>query len=151
MIRGVTRRGNRDDVAGLRQLPARSKGTKGFGCEAERFRIEPRRPTMRKIAAQAAEGSAGGPQFARCDQDFAIRKVRKPAVMIHMQMGKHHPLHIARCNAERTELRTDLLFTVNAERDFPAEIGMKRLAGLEQMRALVSTTMTPSGCSMTQA
>src|SRR5258705_2847347 len=131
MIRGVPRRGNRNDVAGLCQLPAGGKRPKGFRCEAERFRIEPWRPTMRKIAAQAAEGSAGGPQFARCDQDLAVRKVRKPAVMIHMQMGKHHPLHIARCNAERTELRTDLLFTVTAERDFPAELGIKLRAGPE--------------------
>src|ERR1019366_7334340 len=34
------------------------------------------------------------------------------------------------------QLRTDLLFAVDAERDFPSDIRVKRLAGFEQVRAL---------------
>ena len=62
--------------------------------------------------------------------------MRQPAVMVHVQMGENHPLDVARTNAERAQLRTDLLFAVDAKRDLPADIGMQRLAGFEQMRAL---------------
>src|SRR3981189_2924035 len=62
--------------------------------------------------------------------------MRKAAVMVHMQMGENDPLHIARSDAERAKLRTDLLFALDAKRHFPAEVGVKRLAGFQQMRAL---------------
>src|ERR1019366_3652277 len=91
---------------------------------------------MRKITAHASEISARGLQLAGRDQDFAVRKVHKAAVMVHMQMGQDDPFHIARTDAERAQLRTDLLFALDAERDFPSDIRVKRLAGFEQVRAL---------------
>jgi len=83
---------------------------------------------MRKIATHAADISACGLQFAGRDQDFTVRKVRKAAVMVHMQMGEHDAFHVARPDAERLQLRTDLLFAVDAEPDFPPDIRVKRLA-----------------------
>ena len=41
MIRGVTGRGDRDHIAGLRQSPARGERAERFGGQAERLRIEP--------------------------------------------------------------------------------------------------------------
>jgi hypothetical protein len=43
--------------------------------------------------------------------------MREPAVMVHVQMGENHPLHIARPDAECAQLRTDLLFAVDTEGD----------------------------------
>jgi hypothetical protein len=62
--------------------------------------------------------------------------MREPAIMVHVQMGQHHALHVARPDSERAQLRTDLLFGLDAKRDFPADIGMERFSGLEEMRAL---------------
>src|ERR1700733_3688697 len=91
---------------------------------------------MRQIAAQAAEIAARGFQFAGRDEDFAVREVRKAAVMVHVQMAENDPFHIARPDAERAQLRTDLLLMLDAECDLPPHERVKRLAGFEQMRAL---------------
>jgi hypothetical protein len=48
----------------------------------------------------------------------------KAAVVIHVQMGENNPIHIARPDAERPQLRTDFLFALDAKRRFPADIGM---------------------------
>src|SRR5260370_38471231 len=136
MIRGVAGRRHRDDVAGFRQVTADGKGAGRFGRQMQRFWGEPCRPSLRKITAYPAEHSPRGLQFAWCDEDFGVRKMREAAVMVHMQMGEDHPLHIARSDAERAQLRTDLLFALDAKRHFPADIRVKRLTGFQQMRAL---------------
>jgi len=51
-------------------------------------------------------------------------------------MRQDYPLHIARPDPERAQLRTDLLFAVDAKGDFPADIGVQRFSRLQQMRAL---------------
>ena len=62
--------------------------------------------------------------------------MRQPAVVIHMQMGEDDAFDIARADTECAQLRTDFLFGLDPECDLPADVGMQRLAGFEQMRAL---------------
>ena len=62
----------------------------------------------------------------------------KATVVIHVQMGENDPLHIARPDSQHAQLRTDFFFAVNSKRDFPSDIGMKRLPGFEQMHSLAS-------------
>jgi len=62
--------------------------------------------------------------------------MRKATVVIYVQMSEDDPFHIARPDAERAQLRTDFLITVDAKRNFPSDVGVKRLAGFEQMRSL---------------
>jgi len=55
-------------------------------------------------------------------------------------------------HAERLQLRSDPLFALNPKCDFRSDIGMQRPAGFDQLRDLpVSTTMTPSRCSIAHA
>ena len=58
------------------------------------------------------------------------------AVVVNVQMSENDPFDIARAHAKGTQLRTDLLLGLDPERNFPTEIRMQRLAGLEQMRTL---------------
>ena len=107
---------------------------------------------MWKVSTQAAGPSAGDAQLAGSHENLAVREMGKAAVMTHVQMGEHHPLHVARPDAPRAQLRTDLLVMLDAELDLPSDIGLQRLSGFEQMRACpVSTTTTPSRCSMAHA
>ena len=62
--------------------------------------------------------------------------MRKTTIVIDVQMGEDDPFHIARAYAERPQLRTDFLLGADPKRDFPSDVGVKRLAAFEQMRAL---------------
>src|SRR6187455_98884 len=93
---------------------------------------------MRKVAANASGPSACGANFARRDKDFTVWEMRKTAIMIHVQVSEDNLFHIARSNAERTQLWAGLLFRVNLKHDLPSQKRMKRIAGFEQMRSLAS-------------
>jgi len=56
--------------------------------------------------------------------------------MIHVQMGQHDTLDVARADAERAQLWPDLLLALDAEHNFPAGKGMQRPAGFQEVRAL---------------
>jgi hypothetical protein len=60
----------------------------------------------------------------------------KAAVVVDVQMGQDDASYITGPDTEGSQLRTDLLVTVDAKRHFPSNVGMKRFTGLEQMRPL---------------
>jgi hypothetical protein len=62
----------------------------------------------------------------------------KASIMIHMQMGKHDPLDIARTDSKGAKLWPNFLFTVDPKRNFPSDIWMKRRPSFEQVRSLAS-------------
>ena len=62
----------------------------------------------------------------------------KASIMIHMQMGKHDPLDIARTDSKGAKLWPNFLFTVDPKLNFPSDIWMKRRPSFEQVRSLAS-------------
>jgi hypothetical protein len=75
--------------------------------------------------------------------------------MIHVKVRENDLLHVSRSDAEGAQLRAYFLLALNRERNFPPQIGMKRLGTFENLALSrrgapwpVSTTMTPSLCSM---
>jgi len=56
--------------------------------------------------------------------------------MIYVHVGEHNLLHIARADTERAQLRANLLFGLEPERDFPSEERMPGPHILKQMHCL---------------
>src|SRR6185437_11258506 len=136
MIRRMAGSCDSDDISGTGQPAAAREGTNCRCPKIERHGIEPAWPAMWEIAAQSSRPAARHLQLARRHQDFAVRKMSQSSVMIHVQMGQHHLLHVPWSDTERTQLRTNLLLALNPERDFPSDIGMVRLRAFEQVRSL---------------
>jgi hypothetical protein len=152
MIRGVAGRGDGDNVSGIGQPPAAGKRAKRLRRKIKRPRIEPRGPPMRKVSAYTPGSSACRPNLAGRNEDFAVREMDKAAVVIHVQMAENDFFHVPRSDAECAQLGTDLLVTINPERDFPSHIGMIRPPGFEQMRSLAGVDDDdPSRCSIAHA
>ena len=138
MIRRVTRCGDRNDIPRLSQLPAGSKGANRLRREFERYWIEPGGPPIRKVSTHTAYPSACRAEFAGSNKDFAMWEMCKASIMIHMQMGKHDPLDIARTDSKGAKLWPNFLFTVDPKLNFPSDIWMKRRPSFEQVRSLAS-------------
>jgi hypothetical protein len=66
----------------------------------------------------------------------------KASIMIHMQMGKHDPLDIARTDSKCAKLWPNFLFTVDPKRNFPSDVWMKRRPSFEQVTVGVKATGT---------
>jgi hypothetical protein len=60
----------------------------------------------------------------------------KATIVVDVQMGQDDASYITGPDAEGAQLRPDLLITLDTKRHFPSNVGMERLAGLEQMRPL---------------
>ena len=58
------------------------------------------------------------------------------AVVIHVQMREHDPLDVTRPDAERAQLRPDLLLRRDPEADLPADIRMERARVIQKVLAL---------------
>jgi len=138
VIRRVTRCGDRNDIPRLSQLPAGSKGANRLCRDFERYWIEPGGPPIRKVSTHTAYQSACRAEFAGSNKDFAMWEMCKASIMIHMQMGKHDPLDIARTDSKGAKLWPNFLFTVDPKRNFPSDIWMKRRPSFEQVRSLAS-------------
>src|SRR5690242_10290653 len=104
--------------------------------EVEWDRIEPCRPSMRQVSAQATDPAACCSEFASRDEYLRVRKVREAAVVIGVQMCEDDARDISRSDAEGAQLRTDLLVALEAKVHFPSVIRMQRSPGFEQVRAL---------------
>ena len=46
--------------------------------------------------------------------------MRKATVVTYVQMGEDDPFHVTRPDADRAQLRTDFLITVDPKRNFPS-------------------------------
>ena len=112
------------------------KETDSYGRQIKRQRIKPRRPPVWEISADTPGHSARLAKFAGRREDFAVREICKPAIVVHVQVRKDHLFHVARSDAERTQLRTDFFLALDLERDLPPQKWMIRFTGFEQMRAL---------------
>src|SRR5262245_36474611 len=88
---------------------------------------------MWQVSAQAAHPSAGGSQLASRHENFGVWEVRKPAIMIDVQVGQHDAFHVPRPNTQRAQLRTDFLVALDSKPDFPAHVRVQRPGGFEEM------------------
>ena len=94
------RHGN--DISSRSEALARRKGTERLR-ESERHWIKPRGPSVRQVTTNASRPSASSVKLPAGDKDLAAGKVRKSAVVIHVQMGEHNTFHVTLANAERAQ------------------------------------------------
>ena len=100
MICRVAGCGDSDDIAVRGKAFARREWAKRLRRQIERHRVKPGGPTVGKVPAHASCPSAGCLQLAARDKDFAIWEMRKSTIVVHVQVGEHNLLHIARTDAE---------------------------------------------------
>src|SRR5262245_21061471 len=114
-------------------MRARSEWSDLFREELQRHRVEPGRPSVRKIATDAPCPSTCSLELSLCGEDFARWEVRKSPIVIHVQMREHNLLHIPRAYAQRSQLRPDLLLALDAKDDLPPHKGVQGPASFQKM------------------